>query len=97
MKIPLILIGALVALILCGSILQFAKRKTVWRLLQLLGAACLSLVVLTHVAEALHVFPEMGWGEPNSAGHYLDLISAVLGLILLPLGYISHSLSERKN
>jgi hypothetical protein len=38
----------------------------------------LLVVVLTHVAEALHLFPAMGWGEPDSAGHYVDLASAVL-------------------
>jgi hypothetical protein len=27
----------------------------------------------------------MGWGLPNSAGNYLDLVSAILGCRLLPL------------
>jgi hypothetical protein len=36
------------------------------------------IVVLTHIAEAFHIFPAMGWGKPNSAGHYLDLVSAIL-------------------
>jgi hypothetical protein len=40
------------------------------------------LVVLTHVAEALHLFPWMQWGSSNSAAHYLDLWSAVLGLTM---------------
>jgi hypothetical protein len=93
MKVALIAIGILVGATICGSILRFAKKKTRWRLLQLLGAACLGIVVLTHIAEAFHVFPEMGWGEPTSAGHYLDLTSAVLGIILLPLGYIADALS----
>jgi hypothetical protein len=37
------------------------------------AAACFAVVVLTHVEEAFEVFPAMGWGMPNSAGHYLDL------------------------
>jgi hypothetical protein len=54
--------------------------------LLLLGSAGLIVVVLTHVAEALHIFPSMGWGLPDSAGHYLDLVSAFLGCALLALG-----------
>jgi hypothetical protein len=48
------------------------------RILMLFGSGFLILVVLTHIAEAFHIFPAMGWGLPNSAGHYLDLVSAIL-------------------
>jgi hypothetical protein len=41
---------------------------TVGRLLLLLGFACLAIVVFTHVAERLHLFPGMGWGLPASPG-----------------------------
>ena len=30
----------------------------------------------------------MRWGLPESTGHYVDLVSAVAGLILLPAGYL---------
>ena len=53
------------------------------------------LVVLTHAAEALHVFPWIHWGLENSVGHYLDLWSAFLGLTLFPLGYLLHAFTER--
>ena len=56
---------------------------TIGRCLLLLGFICLVIVVLTHVAEMLQIFPDMGWGLPNSRGHYLDLVSAVLGSTLL--------------
>lgn len=36
--------------------------------------ACLGVVVLTHVAERFHLFPKTRWGQPSSAGDYLDLI-----------------------
>jgi hypothetical protein len=62
--------------------------------MQLFGSFCLVVVVLTHVAEAFHLLPGMGWGLPNSPGHYLDLFSAIIGLILLPLGYV---LARRRN
>ena len=97
MNITLIAIGAVVGAIIYGSILQIAKHRTVWRFLQLLGATCLGIVVLTHVAETFHLVPKMGWGQPDSAGHYLDLISAILGLILLPFGYVSAAISRSKH
>ena len=53
------------------------------RLLVFVGCGCLFVMVLTHVAETWQVLPGMGWGRPNSAGHYLDLVSAVAGVVLL--------------
>ena len=58
------------------------------RALLVAGGACILVVVLTHVAERLHILPGMGWGLPNSPGHYLDLFSAVSGLVLLLAAYI---------
>ena len=63
--------------------------------LQLLGAGCLVIVVLSHVFEALHLFPWMHWGAERSVGHYLNISSAVLGLTLFPTGYLLHALTER--
>jgi hypothetical protein len=57
----------------------------------------LVVVVLTHVAETFKLFPIMGWGLPTSPGHYLDLISAVLGCTLLPLGSLGSAIARRKN
>jgi hypothetical protein len=53
------------------------------RVLAFSGCACLLVMVLTHVAERVHILPGMGWGLPNSRGHYLDLISAIAGVALL--------------
>jgi hypothetical protein len=70
---------------------------TIWRVLQLIGAGCLAVVVFAHVAETLKLFPVMGWGLPSSPGHYLDLVSAVLGCVLLPLGLLGNAIAGRKN
>src|SRR5215469_7430137 len=67
------------------SAAAFAKEKTLRSAIQLLGAGCLIVVVLAHVFEALRLFQWMRWG--NSLGHYVDLVSVILGLTLLPLGY----------
>ena len=95
------LLRALVALVpvgmlFSGSLVQFLRGKTVPSFLQLLGAACLVVVVLTHVSEAFHLFPSMRWGLEHSAGHYLDLWNAVFGLTLFPTGYLLHALAKHR-
>jgi uncharacterized membrane protein len=80
--------------LLAGSAMLFSREKTVCSLLQLLGAGGLVVVAVTHVAEALRWFPWMRWGLEDGAGHYLDLVSAVLGLALFPTGYLFHALQS---
>ena len=80
-----------------GSVVLFLRGNSVRSFLQLFGAGCLVLVVLTHVFEALHLFPWMHWGLEHSVGHYLDFWSAVLGLTLFPIGYLLHALTKRPN
>ena len=79
-------------MLFAGALALFLRGKALSSLLQLLGAGCLVVVVLTHLCEALHLFPSMGWGLERSAGHYLDIGSAVLGLASFPLGYLLHTL-----
>ena len=64
--------------------------------LMVFAAGCFIVVVLTHVGEAYALFPSMGWGLKRSAGHYLDLCAAILGLTLLPAGYLIRLLAERR-
>jgi hypothetical protein len=73
------------------------RRVITGRLLLLLGLGFLIIVVLAHVAEAFRIFPAMGWGLPNSAGHYLDLVSAILGCALVSIGFLAIVLAQRKN
>jgi hypothetical protein len=94
------LIKGLVALVpacmlFSGSVVLFFGGKTVSSFLQLLGAGCLVVVVLTHICEALHLLPWMHWGLEHSVGHYLDLWSAVLGLTLFPVGFLFHAFGKR--
>jgi len=65
--------------------------------LKLLGAGFLIIVVLTHVCEAFHLFPVMGWGMKHSPGHYLDLSAAILGLAFLPAGYFLALAAKARN
>lgn len=52
-------------------------------------------MILTHVCEALHLLPWMGWGLEKSFDHYVDLSSAVLAVTLFPLGYLADALGRR--
>lgn len=92
---------ALVALLpagmlVLGAAVLFARGRCVYSFLQLIGAACLVVVVLTHIAEALRLLPWMHWGVEQSIGHYVDLWSAVLGLTLFPTGYLLEALTRRQ-
>ena|SRR5690349_21495643 len=74
--------------LLAVFLIRFTRTKSTGSLLQLLGAAFLVVVVLVHICEGLGLLPWMQWGRPHSIGHYVDLASAVLGLTLVPLGYV---------
>ena len=80
-------------MLFAGALALFLRGKVLSSILQLLGAGCLVVVVLAHICEALYLFPSMEWGLERSAGHYLDLGSAVLGLTSFPLGYLLHTLN----
>ena len=64
------------------------------RSLALVGGAFWLVVVLTHVAERWRIFSGMGWGLPNSPGHYLDLFSAIAGGVLLLAAWLAARLSK---
>ncbi|HJZ73183.1 MAG TPA: hypothetical protein VKE51_15670 [Vicinamibacterales bacterium] len=86
MKALIALVPAVLLLALSAAV--FIKRRNVAAFLQLAGSGCLVIVVLTHVCEALGLFPSMRFGEPDSAGHYLDLTSAVVGVMLFIAGWL---------
>lgn len=82
--------------LLAATLLLFLRDKTVGSLLRFMGAVCLGVVVLTHILEALHLLPSMGWGREHSVGHYLDLAGAIGGLGMLATGYVlRHRWSRR--
>jgi hypothetical protein len=98
MESQVTLMRALVAsvpagMLFAGALALFLRGRALSSLLQLLGAGCLVVVVLAHICEALHLFPSMEWGLEHSAGHYLDLGSALLGLTSFPIGYLLHTLN----
>ncbi len=89
------ILGVPVFLLFSYSAVAFWRGKTLGSFLQILGSICLMVVILSHVCEALRLLPWMGWGAQHSAGHYLDLSSAIVGLASLPLGYLLQALAKR--
>jgi hypothetical protein len=85
-----------VCMLFAGAVFFFVTEKSAGSLLQLVGAGCLLAVILTHIFEALRLFPWMQWGVEHSVGHYLDFWSAVLGLTLFPAGYLLQALTKRR-
>jgi hypothetical protein len=65
------------------------------RFLLFAGCVCLIVVVLTHVAERFAILPSMGWGLPDSPGHYLDLICAISGISLLFAAALTRLLNSK--
>src|SRR5258708_13720174 len=49
-----------------GSMILFFRRKSAWSFVQILGAGCLVVVVLTHVCEALRWLTWMRWGHEHT-------------------------------
>ena len=92
LKALIVLIPA--GMLFSGSAVLFSRGKSVAAFLQLLGTACLLVVVLAHIFEGLQLFPRMHWGAEGSIGHYLDFSCVVLGLTLFPVGYLLDALTK---
>ena len=94
--VALLGIGVAAGMLFCGAIVLFRRERSLSSFLQLIGVGCLIVVVLTHVAEALHLFPSMHWGRPHSLGHCVDFASTMFALALFPVGYLSQALSNAR-
>jgi hypothetical protein len=78
-----VLIGVPISLLFVLATRRFVRIRTLSGLFLMIGSASLLVMVLTHVAEGLHLFPFMGWGQHHSLGHYLDLLSVYAGIAFL--------------
>jgi hypothetical protein len=90
--ILLIAIGAPVCAAFVLSTRSFIKERTALPFVQLLGAFFLMIVVFAHVAEAFSLFPRMGWGLPNSPGHYVESRQCGCGADIIP-----HRMADEKD
>jgi hypothetical protein len=88
-----IIARAIVALVLAGTLCfftagAFLRTRATGSLLELIGAAALAMLGLTHLCEGLDLLPWMRWGTVSGPGHFLNLASVAIALTFLPLGYV---------
>ncbi len=84
---------AIAALVLMGSVCvvtarAFLRTRATGSLLELVGAAGLAMLGVTHLCEGLHLLRWMRWGIEGGPGHYLNLASLATGLVLFTMGYV---------
>jgi hypothetical protein len=77
---------AVTSALFAGLAIPYRRRGTGGSAAQLLGVACFVVVALTHAFEAFAILPALGWGQPRSIGHYIDLGAAILGITLVFAG-----------
>jgi len=76
------------ATLLIWSLKRVREFSPLGPILQLVGACGVLGVAGAHLCEALRLLPGMGWGAPHSIGHYVDLVSALAAVTLLPVGLL---------
>jgi hypothetical protein len=101
MSPTLIVIGSTVLAAFVVSVAQFAKKQAVSSCLRLIGTVLLLVVVIAHLAEKFQWLEWMSSGLPDSPGHYIDLVSAILGVSLFSGGLLlprlaAHGMSDRE-
>lgn len=62
-------------------------RRGLGSALQALGIGCFGVMALTHFFENFSILPKLGWGQPHSVGHFIDLVAALLGVILVTTSF----------
>src|ERR1700676_236093 len=84
-------IAVVVSLLFSQSLIVFCRSAGLAACLRLVGSGFFMVVVLAHVCETFDLLRWMRWGQEHSPGHYLDLASATLGLMLFAIGFVLHS------
>jgi hypothetical protein len=82
----LALAGACVFLAVSAALLL--TRRGLASALQALGIGCFGVMALTHVFEAFSILPALGWGQPHSVGHLIDLVAALLGVTFVAMSFL---------
>ena len=93
----LVVVGTIVLGLLATSTRSWVRERDWMATVQFSGACLLTVMVLTHVCETFQWLPSLGWGRPSTIGHYIDLLSANVGVSLLLLGYSGRQLIRRRS
>ena len=71
-----------------AAVVHWRRRRSLAAVLFIAAATCFAVVAVAHVFESFSVFRVVGWGEPHSIGHYVDLSAAVLCVGLTLAGIV---------
>ena len=82
---------------LAVSVAIFLTRRGLPSALQALGIGCFGVMALTHVFEAFSILPAFGWGQPNTIGHLIDLVSAMLGVMFVTTSFLLWRREHRRS
>ena len=93
MKGLLALVGTFTFLGVSVSVLM--TRRGVSSVLLALGCGSFAVMALTHVFEAYSLLPRLGWGKPHTVGHFIDLITALLGITLVGASFLLRSVQRQ--
>jgi hypothetical protein len=95
LKGSLALLAACVFLAVSVAILL--TRRGLFSALQALGLGCFGVMALTHVFEAFSILPALGWGQPHTVGHRIDLVAALLGVSFMTTSFLLWRRDHRRS
>ena len=56
--------------------------------LQASGLGCFGIMALAHVFETFTILSALGWGQPHSVGHFIDLTATLLGIVFVAVSFL---------
>ena len=74
--------------LLAVSVARLLAGRSPASTLQALGLISFAIVASTHVFEAFAVLPALGWGRPDSVGHFIALTATLLGVVLVAASFL---------
>ena len=92
------LLALAAALVFFGvSGVLFLTRRGLHSALQAWGLGSFGVMALTHVFQEFSILGSLGWGQPHSVGHLIDLVAALLGVTLVTTSFLLWRRDERRS
>jgi hypothetical protein len=79
---------AATCVLLAVSVARLLTGRSLASALQAFGIGCFAIMAATHVFEKFSVLPALGWGRPDSIGHFIDLSAALFGIALFAASFL---------
>jgi len=81
----------LTGVLLAVSVARLLTGRSLAAALQASGIGCFAVMAATHVFEEFSLLPALGWGRPDTVGHFIDLTAAPLGVVLVAASFLLRS------